>query len=486
MNVALPEVDGRILARAISFKAPADYDPLTQSWRVVHRPVPDRVAFTARLAAAWARLRRTPAAERRVAVLLANYPTRDGRIGNGVGLDTPASAVEVLRALGDAGYRVEQPFADGDELIRALAEGPTNSCVGWPRGARALAAGAVRGVVRDAAPGGAGKGDRSLGRTVGRPSARGRTGSLWHSWSWGRWCSASSRRAATRSTRPRPTTAPTSSRRTATSPSTSISARCWACMPWCISASTATSNGCRVRRWRSREACLPEVALGPLPHLYPFIVNDPGEGTQAKRRAAGVIIDHLTPPLTRAEGHGELREIEGLLDEYHLAADLDPRRAEYLEREIVAASARLGLLADLDLLEADRSERLRRLDGHLCELKELQIRDGLHVLGRSPEGGQQVDLLVALARAPRGRGDGGSASLLRALASDLGLGDWDPLGPDLAQPWTGPRPLRLERMGLELWRTAGDTVERLEQLARASGRRQRGTVTRAGRRRRRS
>jgi cobaltochelatase CobN len=214
------------------------------------------------------------------------------------------------------------------------------------------------------------------------------------------------------------------------------------------------------------DACLPEVALGPLPHLYPFIVNDPGEGTQAKRRAAGVIIDHLTPPLTRAEGHGELREIEGLLDEYHLAAELDPRRAEYLEREIVAASARLGLLADLDLLEADRSERLRRLDGHLCELKELQIRDGLHVLGRSPEGSQQVDLLVALARAPRGRGDGGSASLVRALASDLGLGDWDPLGPDLAQPWTGTRPLRLERMSLELWRTAGDTVERLEQLAR--------------------
>jgi cobaltochelatase CobN len=91
--------------------------------------------------------------------------------------------------------------------------------------------------------------------------------------------------------------------------------------------------------------CWPEIALGPLPNLYPFIVNDPGEGTQAKRRSSAVIIDHLTPPLTRAEGHGELLDLERLLDEYHSALALDPRRARHLEAEITATTARLGLTA---------------------------------------------------------------------------------------------------------------------------------------------
>ena len=98
----------------------------------------------------------------------------------------------------------------------------------------------------------------------------------------------------------------------------------------CISASTAISNGCRARRWRCRQECFPEAALGPLPHLYPFIVNDPGEGTQAKRRAQAVIVDHLTPPLTRAESHGMLAELERLIDEYYAAALGDPRRVPVL------------------------------------------------------------------------------------------------------------------------------------------------------------
>jgi cobaltochelatase CobN len=89
MNVALPEVDGRIITRAVSFKSEASPDPLTEHARVAHRPVPDRIDLTARLAAAWTRLRRAPPSDRRVALILANYPTRDGRIGNGVGLDTP-------------------------------------------------------------------------------------------------------------------------------------------------------------------------------------------------------------------------------------------------------------------------------------------------------------------------------------------------------------------------------------------------------------
>ena len=127
MNMALPEVDGRIITRAVAFKASARRDEATQCDIVTQRPVPDRIDFVADLAAGWARLRRKPAAERRVALILANYPNRDGRIGNGVGLDTPASTVDALRAIAAAGYRVDGIPADGAALMAALLAGPTNA-----------------------------------------------------------------------------------------------------------------------------------------------------------------------------------------------------------------------------------------------------------------------------------------------------------------------------------------------------------------------
>ncbi len=214
------------------------------------------------------------------------------------------------------------------------------------------------------------------------------------------------------------------------------------------------------------DSCFPEAALGPMPHLYPFIVNDPGEGTQAKRRAQAVIVDHLTPPLTRAESYGPLAELERLVDEYYQAAGVDPRRVKVLRGEILDLSRRIGLDRDcgIEAEEADDSA-LAKLDNHLCELKELQIRDGLHVFGRAPDGGRLTDLLVALTRLPRGNGEGGGASLIRALAADLGLGEFDPLDCVLGAPWHGPRPDPLTGSGV--WRTAGDTVERLELLAQA-------------------
>ncbi|HUN49802.1 MAG TPA: cobaltochelatase subunit CobN, partial [Candidatus Sulfotelmatobacter sp.] len=213
------------------------------------------------------------------------------------------------------------------------------------------------------------------------------------------------------------------------------------------------------------EACFPEAALGPLPHLYPFIVNDPGEGTQAKRRAAAVIVDHLTPPLTRAESYGALAELEQLVDEYYEAAGVDPRRLALLSGQIVALARRIGLDRDCGIAAEDGAPAaLAKLDNYLCDLKEMQIRDGLHVFGRSPAGMQAADLLVAVTRLPRRRGEGGDASLIRALAADLGLGDFDPLDCRFGDAWAGPRPAALA--GADAWRTCGDTVERLELLAR--------------------
>ena len=219
------------------------------------------------------------------------------------------------------------------------------------------------------------------------------------------------------------------------------------------------------------ERCFPEAVLGPLPHLYPFIVNDPGEGAQAKRRASAVIIDHLTPPMTRAETYGPLADLEGLVDEYYQAAGVDPRRVAYLRKEILAESRRLGLDKDLGVeRDDDPDDALAKLDNHLCELKELQIRDGLHILGRAPGNDQLTDLLVALVRVPRGDGLGGNASILRALAGDLRLGSvFDPLDCDFSNLWRGPRPdaLASNPGAGGTWRSVGDTVERLELLARA-------------------
>jgi cobaltochelatase CobN len=179
-----------------------------------------------------------------------------------------------------------------------------------------------------------------------------------------------------------------------------------------------------------------------------------------------VIVDHLTPPLTRAETYGPLRELEALIDEYYLASGLDRRRLAALRRRILELTQSSGLDLDAGIAEApDEQAALQKLDTYLCELKEAQIRDGLHVLGTSPEGALETNLLVALARVPRGAGEGGDQSLIRALAADLGLDGFDPFGCVLGEAWTGPRPPALADISAEPWRSNGDTLERLELLA---------------------
>jgi cobaltochelatase CobN len=213
-------------------------------------------------------------------------------------------------------------------------------------------------------------------------------------------------------------------------------------------------------------ACYPEILLGPLPHIYPFIANDPGEGTQAKRRTSAVIISHLTPPLTRADTYGPLKDLEALVDEYYEASGVDPRRLKLLGARILDKTRDLGLDRDCGIKgDATENEQLQQLDNYLCELKEMQIRDGLHVFGQSPEGEQLDNLALALLRIPRKQGKGEDASLIRALAGDLELGDFDPLDCDYAAPWNGPRPAALAGISNQTWRITGDTVERLESLA---------------------
>ncbi|MBL8659677.1 MAG: cobaltochelatase subunit CobN [Rhodospirillales bacterium] len=473
MNVALPEVDGRIMSRAVSFKTEGYRDPLTEADLVGYGPVSDRVDFVCAMAAGWSRLRRKQACERRIALVLANYPNRDGRIGNGVGLDTPAGTINALHALAAAGYRVEDPPADGNALIAGLAAGPTNAIAALDR----------RQVTETLSLGDYAPFFASLPRAVqdavtnrwGPPEADPmyRPGRL----DCGRFAIAALRFGnVVVGLQPARgyNIDPAASYHDPDLPPPHGYLAFYAWLRDGFRADAVVHMGKHGNlEWLPGKSlalsaeCLPEAALGPLPHLYPFIVNDPGEGTQAKRRAQAVIVDHLTPPMTRAESYGPLRDLEQLVDEYYEAAGVDPRRLRVLAEDILSLCRATGLDIDCGMdVNEERDAALGKLDAYLCELKEMQIRDGLHIFGRSPAGAQLRDLLVALVRIPRGGGKGGDASLHRALAEDLRLA-FDPLDCEAAAPWDGPRPEALLETRSDPWRTTGDTVERLETLAAA-------------------
>jgi cobaltochelatase CobN len=463
MNVALPEVDGRVLAGATAFKAALRHDPRTQCDVVSHAPAEDRIAFAADLARGWADLRRAPLAERRVALVIANYPNRDSRLGNGVGLDTPASVTAVLAAMGQAGYRIDGAPTTSTALMDLLRAGVTNAAVAGRKAGpvlsltdyRAFFAGlpeAVRSAVTarwgdpSADPAFVGDGFalpvHIFGNVVvGVQPARGYN-------------------IDPKATYHDPDLVP---------PHNYLAFYAWLRTVFAAHAAVHVGKHGNLEWLPGKalalsDACFPQAVAGPVPQLYPFIVNDPGEGTQAKRRIGAVIIDHLTPPLTRAESYGPLKALEALVDEYYEAAGLDPRRLKPLRQEILALAASQGLDVDCGMDLADEDQALSALDNYLCDLKEMQIRDGLHVFGASPEGRLRDDLIVALARTPRAGGKGREASLLRAVADDLGL-TFDPLDARLGDAWSGLKPSALADLSDAPWRTAGDTVERLELMA---------------------
>jgi cobaltochelatase CobN len=174
-------------------------------------------------------------------------------------------------------------------------------------------------------------------------------------------------------------------------------------------------------------SCGTDAALGSVPLIYPFLVNDPGEGTQAKRRAHAVIVDHLIPPMARAESYGDIARLEQLLDEHATIAAMDPAKLPAVRAQIWTLIRAAKMDHDLGLAGADRPEGddfddfILHVDGWLCEIKDAQIRDGLHVLGQAPAGAGRVDLVLAMLRAAQVWG--GRANALPGLRSALGLKD---------------------------------------------------------------
>ncbi|MET3612313.1 cobaltochelatase CobN [Rhizobium aquaticum] len=473
MHVSLTETDGRVMTRAVSFKAAARFDERVQANIVSHVPEHGRVWFVADLAANWVRLRRKSPAERRVAIVLANYPNRDGRLGNGVGLDTPAGTVEVLKEMAGAGYPVADIPADGDMLMDFLMAGPTNAGNDGREIRETYSLSLYKAflaklptVIQEAVTAKWGAPERDpyiVGHVFALPVSR--LGDV----------AIGIQPARGYNIDPK---------ETYHSPDLVPPHGYFAFYAWLREAFEADAvvhmgkhgnlEWLPGKALALSETCYPEAVFGPLPQLYPFIVNDPGEGTQAKRRTSAVIIDHLTPPLTRAESYGPLKDLEALVDEYYQAAGGDPRRLTVLRKKILDLVADLGLDHDAGIAKADDADAaLTKLDAWLCDLKEMQIRDGLHVFGVAPEGRLLTDLCVALARVPRALGEGGNASLQRAIARDaLSLSPlegkasvFDPLDCIMSDLWIGPKPAVLTDLSMDPWRTNGDTVERIELLS---------------------
>jgi len=457
MQVVLPELDGRIGGLIVGHKAEAVWHARTQCPLARYAPDAGGISRAVRLAANWVRLRRTPRAARKVGLVLANYPIADGRLANGVGYDAPQSTVEILSALGQAGYELGRALpANGNALIEMLQAGPTNAAPQRGTSPARLDLARYRDLlatlpleIQQAVT-------ARWGGPETDPFLRGDGAFhlpvlVWHNLAVLLQPARGYDRDAAANYHD-PDLVP---------PHAYCAAYLWLVhefgahglihngkhgnLEWLPGKATALDG-----------ASYPGALWGQLPHLYPFIVNDPGEGTQAKRRTGAVIVDHLVPPLTRAEIYGPLKDLEALLDEYYAASGLDRRRLATLKRAILDFARDARLDQDVTLPQEDDAALLV-LDNFLCELKEAQIRDGLHVLGQAPQGRLERDLIVALARVPRGE-TAGEASLIRALADDLKLG-FDPLTATLGAPWTGPQ------IGPAPWRRVGDVVEHLETLA---------------------
>ena len=471
MNVALPEVDGRIISRAISFKTIEQFADGLETDVVTYQPVRDRIQFVAELAANWWQLSQTAKAERKIGVILANYPNRNGRLANGVGLDTPASCVNILQALDADGYSLADYPDSSSALIERLTTGITNDPEGrdWRPVNQSLPLetyqhyfSALPETVQSRLCDRWGTPEQAA-TDNGFPIAGFQSGHIFVGIQPARGydCDPSLNYHAPDLEPPHPYLAFYFWLRHHFQVHACVHVGKHGNLEWLPGKSIALS-----------EACFPEAVLGPMPHFYPFIVNDPGEGAQAKRRSQAVILDHLTPPLTRAELYGPLQTLEALIDEYYEAQSLNPQRLETIRDRIVTLVESEKLHADLGVEDPQVNSRerldefLSQADGYLCDLKEAQIRDGLHILGHCPQGVQLRDLILSIARSP----SPGRMGLTQAIAQDWTL-DLDPRTCEPTERLTDQdRAMmihQLMRLNLEIppLRNAGDAIALLEDYA---------------------
>jgi cobaltochelatase CobN len=376
MHVVLPELDGRVLAGVVAFKAPSETLAELAFAGLSNQPEADRVDAVADRIAAWVHLQKTPRAERRIAVLLPDYPGAPGRTGYAVGLDVPASVNALLADLAAEGYAVSGAPSSSKALLNALEAGGES----MPRETyRDLLAGLPAAVSE--------KIDAAWGNPEGAFRFRART--------FGNVIVAllpdRGRRDNRRADYHDPALPPCH---------TLLAFGLWLRHVEKVDAivhmgAHGTLEWLPGKAVALTAACFPEAVVGPLPVIYPFIVSNPGEAAQAKRRIAAVALGHMPPPLIDTDLSGDARELERLVDEYAQADGLDRRRRERLARLIFESAQRSGLAGEAGVdAQSGPDEALRRIDAWLCDLKDLAIKDGQHIYGSA--GNERRALIDAL------------------------------------------------------------------------------------------
>lgn len=409
-QVAVPEFDGRIITVPFSFKE------IDDEGLISYVADPERCARVAGLAVRYARLRSVAPQHKRIAVVFSAYPTKHARIGNAVGLDTPASAVALLRAMRDAGYEIGDipgvDAVDGDALIHALIEqggqdpdwltdaqltgNPIRLSANDYRAWFATLPDALTTAVEE--HWGPAPGDLFVDRT------RDADGEI----------VIAALRAGNVVLMVQPPRGfgenPVAIYHDPDLPPSHhyLAAYHWIDKGFGADAIVHLGKHGNLEWLPGKTlgmsaACGSDAALGDLPLIYPFLVNDPGEGTQAKRRAHATLVDHLIPPMARAETYGDIARLEQLLDEHANIAALDPGKLPAIRQQIWTLMRAAEMDRDLGLAERPEDDSfddmLLHVDGWLCEIKDVQIRDGLHILGQAPADEAQVDLVLAILRA---------------------------------------------------------------------------------------
>ncbi len=423
LQVVLPELDGRITSKPCAFKCIDEESKNLSTVIYKNKPYMPGISWVVSHAYKWIELKNHVASKRKVCITLANYPIRDGRIANGVGLDTPKSLLNVLKWLQENHYdlgKTQIPNTPTD-LIKLILSGRTNSPESFqrkPLGYLGLKTyleywNTLDEITR-----------KKVEQKWGTPSKAvdlEEEGFAIHGLKLGNISiliqPSRGYEYEDLSDLHSPDLAP---------PHRYLAQYFW------ISKINISNILIHLGKHGSAEwlpgksvglskSCFPSIVLSDIPHLYPFIVNDPGEGSQAKRRGNAVILDHLTPPLGRAELYGQYLELENLLDEYFEARHINSERCEIIESKISVVTKSLNLDNLVDTNKDDINSKINFADSFLCELKERQIRTGLHILGELPKQEKLIELLLSIMRCP----NSSYAGITQILASILEI-DIDP------------------------------------------------------------
>lgn len=410
-QAAQPEFDGNLITVPVATREEDEVDPLTGALLSHLKPIPDRVASLTSLALNWAKLRRKPNSEKRIAIVFHHYPPRNDRIGCAAGLDTFAAVKHLLDDMADEGYRIDRRYADGDELAnemlqrmtcdrrwltpdrmaeRAEAVATRREFMAWHKALpepvrtkmvgnwgempgdlfvhedKLLFAGLVNGnaFLTIQPPRGKLENPEAILHDLQLSPPH-------HYLAHYRWI------------------------RNVFKADAVMHVGKHGSLEWLPGKALGLS-----------EECYPDLSIMDLPNLYPYIINDPGEGTQAKRRSSCCIIDHLTPPFTNADLYEDLTGVERALAEYTEAARQDPGKLPMLAGLVWEAVEKADLHNDLSVTReealGDMDSFLGRLHSYLSELSDTMVSDGLHILGQVPEGDRLVEFLVQLTRLPNG------------------------------------------------------------------------------------